>query len=151
MTPSPTSLHPDRARATEANDATAPPDASVACGPAPDSPLVDWQAFEDEYDRQERVVDQLVSTVIRSRSGDPDKLRIAAGSGDVATIGFVAHGLKTVGGLIKCQRLRDVARHAERAALEGTGDVGALALELAETLDRMLSELKARVASVGLP
>ncbi|HEX7579539.1 MAG TPA: Hpt domain-containing protein [Thermoanaerobaculia bacterium] len=131
MTPTPTSLPPDR-------------------GSSSDSPLVDWQAFEDEYDRQQNVVERLVSTVIRTRSGDLARLRAAAGSGDIQTIGFVAHGLKTVGGLIKCQRLGDLARRTERAAVEGTGDVSVLAVDLAETLDRLLAELKTRVAAADL-
>lgn len=150
MTPTPTSLPPDRTRVTEPDDSAQPVDAAPDCSSSSYSPLIDWQAFEDEYDRQQNVVERLVSTVIRTRSGDPARLRAAAGSGDTRTIGFLAHGLKTVGGLIKCQRLGDLARSTELAAVEGTGDVGVLAVDLAETLDRMLAELKTRVAAAGL-
>ncbi len=117
---------------------------SASPPPPPGPPLVDWPAFEDEYDRQQPVVERLVSTVLQSRSGYPDKLRAAAASGDVGTIRFVAHGLKTVGGLIKCQRLRDVARSAEQAARDGAPGAPALAVELAETLALTLAELGAR-------
>ena len=123
-----------------------PPPPNPPSGPAAD-PFIDWPAFEDDYDGQRSVVLQLLSTVIRTRSGDPDRLRAAAESGDVKTIRFLAHGLKTIGALIKCPALRDAARSAESAAAAGRSDAPALALELAGTLDRMLGELRARLAA----
>ena len=112
-------------------------------------PLVDWPAFEDEYDGELAVVERLVSTVIRTRSGDPGKLRAAAASADADTIRFVAHGLKTVGGLIKCRQLADEAKRVEVAARDLSAGAPALALELADTLARMLSELGARFPAAG--
>ena len=111
--------------------------------------LVDWPAFEDEYDGDLAVVERLVATVIRTRSLDPDKLRAAAASADADTIRFVAHGLKTVGGLIKCRRLAATAKAAELAARDRSGEAPGLAIGLADTLARMLSELSARFPAVG--
>ena len=122
-----------------------PPDS-----PPPDpaaAPFIDWPAFEEDYGGQRAVVEQLLSTVIRTRSGDPDRLRAAAESGDVKTIHFLAHGLKTIGGLIKCRRVQDAARSAEHAATEGAADAAACAVELAGALDLMLEELRNRLAA----
>ena len=110
-------------------------------------PLIDWPAFEEEYDGAQSVVEKLVQTVTSTRSEDPERLRIAAEAGDAGTIRFLAHGLKTIGALIKCPALRDAARSAESAAAAGRSDAPALALELAGTLDRMLGELRARLAA----
>ena len=121
-----------------------PPPPNPPSGPAAD-PFIDWPAFEDDYDGQRSVVLQLLSTVIRTRSGDPDRLRAAAESGDVKTIRFLAHGLKTVGGLIRCRRVQEAARRAENAAAEGKDDAASLAADLAGALDLMLSEVRARV------
>jgi HPt (histidine-containing phosphotransfer) domain-containing protein len=121
--------------------------ALLPSNPLPGESLVDWPAFESEYDGQPGVVEKLVSTVLRTRSGDPERLRGAAEAGDLKTIGFLAHGLKTIGGLMKCSRLRDQARSTESAAAEVSVGAPPLAHELAGTLEQMLAELKSRLAA----
>jgi hypothetical protein len=111
------------------------------------APLVDWPAFLEEYDGQLPVVEKLVQTVLRTRGADPAKLRTAADTGDVATVRFLAHGLKTVGGLIKCASLRDAARAVENAAAGAAPEAPALARSLADLLDRMLAELAPRAGT----
>lgn len=102
---------------------------------------IDWPALLARYQGRQDFVARLAATVLDSHAGTPDRLRTASDQGDLATIAFVAHNLKGVGGNLMAKRIQSLASVTEVAARKGEANAATLAEELLVAVQAMLDEL----------
>ncbi len=113
-----------------------------------DSPLadiIDWHAQESRFPGKRDFVTRLAVSVMRSHGETPHALRRAAEAGDFATLAFTAHSLKGIAGNPMAHGVHEMAREADQAAREGRADTVALALTLAEGLEKLLAATALRI------
>lgn len=102
---------------------------------------IDWPALLARYQGRQDFVAKLAATVRDSHADTPGRLRTASEQGDLATIAFVAHNLKGVGGNLMARRIQALASATEAAARNGEANANALAEELLSAVQTMLDEL----------
>ncbi len=108
--------------------------------------LLDRNALLRRFEGQEDFITELLATTVTSQAETPARLRAAANTGDLATVGFIAHTIKGMAGSLDAPRLAELARDAELAARAGREDGLASGRVLADAMDRLLAELSVRQA-----
>jgi CheY-like chemotaxis protein len=135
-------------RPAAASAPVVPPPAEVEI-PANSGPtLIDWVGMTATYGKKPAFMDKLLKLALDSHGDFPEKLRAAADAGDLKQIAFHAHTLKGVAGNLMATGLMDQARTVELAAKADEAGVPARALELADGMEQMLDEIRARRAAV---
>jgi DNA-binding NtrC family response regulator len=105
---------------------------------------IDWPTLLARYGGRQAFVDKLLAMVLNSQADTPAKLRQAAGERDPAAIAFLAHAIKGMAGNLMAEGLHELATRTEAAARAGEPQATALAGELADGLDDLLTELASR-------
>ena len=88
----------------------------------------------------------LLGVALRSNGNLPSELRNACAAADFATLARLAHKVKGTAGDLVAVALQSSAREAELAARAAEPDAIGLNLELADTLDEFLDELRSAAA-----
>ena len=116
--------------------APAPTDAP---GPAvvPAVPVIDWGGLGARYGGRPGFVERLARIALDSTRETPAQLRQWVADGRLAEIGAAAHTLKGAAGNLMAQEAADLALQTQLAARANDPRALALALDLAEALDRL--------------
>jgi PAS domain S-box-containing protein len=111
--------------------------------------LVDWPSLEKHFDDRQAFINELINNVLDgTQQNNVNKLQQAAEAQDEASIKRIAHNLKGLAGVFQTQTLLELARQTELAISQQQNDVYILARQLADTLQRLLSELRDYQASL---
>lgn len=121
--------------ASEAPPAAVPPVPTFAAG------MVDHAALLTRFNGRRDFIAKLAASARKQHGGASARLRDVARAGDLATLAFIAHGLKGLGGNLDAGPLREAAMALEQAARAGSDESPALVAPLAEALDATLKEL----------
>jgi HPt (histidine-containing phosphotransfer) domain-containing protein len=108
----------------------------------------DWAALVDKFGGDEEFVRSLLGVTLRASSSLPMELRNACAAADFATLAGLAHKVKGTAGDIVATALQFQARDAELAARATEADAIGMNLQLADTLDEFLGEIR---SAVGRP
>jgi len=108
----------------------------------------DWAALVDKFGGDEEFVRSLLGVTLRASSSLPAELRNACAAADFATLAGLAHKVKGTAGDIVATALQFQARDAELAARATEADAIGMNLQLADTLDEFLGEVR---SAVGRP
>ena len=108
----------------------------------------DWAALVDKFGGDEEFVRSLLGVTLRASSSLPMELRNACAAADFATLAGLAHKVKGTAGDIVATALQFQARDAELAARATEADAIGMNLQLADTLDEFLGEVR---SAVGRP
>jgi PAS domain S-box-containing protein len=114
---------------------------------AEDAPgLIDWGRLAARYPGKPEFVDKLAALVLTSQGEQPASLRAQAQCGDYVQLAAIAHAVKGSAGNLFADTVQDLAARAERAARGGAPESRMLAEGLAQALEAMLAEIRARLA-----
>ena len=114
--------------------------------------LAMWAFAKEKFGGDEEFVRSLLGVTLRSSDSVPAELRSACAAADFATLASLAHKVKGTAGDIVATALQSRAREAELAARASDPGAIALNLELADTVDEFLGEVRSAVArSSGRP
>lgn len=112
---------------------------------APEPPAVDWTAMRRRYANNSQLINQLTALTLSTHGPVPTQLReLAQQARDLATIGQLAHDLKSLGGNLCAPRVSQLAIRVVQSARAGQTEAFAQANELAAALDAMLEALRAQ-------
>ena len=89
----------------------------------------------------EDFVERLVRIALDNHAGEAQHLRTLVELGDVGALARIAHDLKGIGGNLCATELSRQATATMKAARTGAPETPALALSLADALDRLLAAL----------
>jgi len=106
-----------------------------------DLPAVDWAALDKRYGGRQDFVERLVRIALDNHAGEAQHLRTLVELGDVGALARIAHDLKGIGGNLCATELSRQATATMKAARTGAPETPALALSLADALDRLLAAL----------
>jgi PAS domain S-box-containing protein len=125
---------------------SAPEQASDGCPPnaaatQADGDLVDWSYLEERVGAKPGRLDRMVKSALAEQREKPGRLRAAAAESNAAEIRTIAHGLRSVAGNLRAQRLVAEAAEVESIARDDQTGVRVVAEHLAATTDRFLEEL----------
>ena len=138
---------PTTAPSTAVVAAAALPDAAVTDAPipaaTPTTTWIDWQALETRYAHNPDFIPRLLQAVLESNQDQAAVLRETAQQGDRDRLVFIAHRLKGTAGNLFANRLHQLATETETCARALDLAAPRLALELAEALDGLLTEINA--------
>jgi CheY-like chemotaxis protein/HPt (histidine-containing phosphotransfer) domain-containing protein len=132
----------ERATASRAAAIDGPGEDAVQGSPA--RGIVDWEALRERYRDHPGMVERIVALMLKFNHEVPARLRLWAAAGDLHEIGKAAHDLKGAAGNLMAHATEDLANRVQLAARTGAADTPALALELADALDRLLAALADR-------
>ena len=108
----------------------------------------DHPALLDKFGGDEEFVRSLLGVTLRSSGALPTELRNACAAADFATLATLAHKIKGTAGDIVATTLQSQAREAELAARASDPGAIGLGLELADTVDEFLAEVR---SAIGRP
>jgi HPt (histidine-containing phosphotransfer) domain-containing protein len=111
----------------------------------------DHPALLDKFDGDEEFVRSLLGVTLRSSGTLPTELRNACAAADFAALATLAHKIKGTAGDIVAATLQSQARGAEVAARAADPGAIGLGLELADTMDEFLGEVRSAVSRSGVP
>ncbi len=117
----------------------------VVAGEEKKGGVIDWPDLLARYKGRQDFIAKLAAAVLDSHAGTPERLRAAAGQGDLATLATIAHNLKSVGGNLMARRVQNLATMTEAEARKGESSATALAGELLLAVQSLLDELAERV------
>ena len=103
--------------------------------------MIDRVALLRRYNGRQAFVDKVSASIRESHQDAPEKLRRAIREGDLETLKFEAHKLKSLGGGMEAAALLQQAIATEDALHTGSGDIAASAGRLADLLAGFLAEL----------
>jgi HPt (histidine-containing phosphotransfer) domain-containing protein len=106
----------------------------------------DQAALLEKLGGDREFVRSLLGVALRSNGNLPTELRNASAAADFATLARLAHKVKGTAGDLVAVALQSRAREAELAARASDPDAIGLNLELADTLDELLDELRSAAA-----
>jgi HPt (histidine-containing phosphotransfer) domain-containing protein len=109
----------------------------------------DWDALVDKMGGDADFVRSLLGVAVRSNEALPDELRRASCGHDFAGLARLAHKIKGTAGDLVATQLQSRARDTELAARAADPSAIGLGLALAEVLERLLDELRARLLDAG--
>jgi HPt (histidine-containing phosphotransfer) domain-containing protein len=132
----------ESATASRAAPIDRPSEDAAQGSPAPG--IVDWEALRERYRNHPGMVDRIAALTLETNHEVPARLRLWAAAGDLREIGKAAHDLKGTAGNLMAKATEDLANRVQAAARTGGADTLALALELADALDRLLAALADR-------
>jgi len=113
---------------------------------AEDAPgLVDWGRLATRYPGKQDFVDKLAALVLTSQGEQPASLRAHAQGGDYAQVAAIAHAIKGSAGNLMADTVQDLAARTERAARGCAPEARMLAEGLAQALEAMLAQIRARM------
>ncbi|MFD2113654.1 PAS domain S-box protein [Thiorhodococcus fuscus] len=115
----------------------------------PGAGWVDWEALEKRYRQYPGFTPKLLGTALQANGEHAQVLRKAAQSGDLARVAFVAHSLKGTARNLFASGFSELAGAAERSARDGRPDAASRARQLADALDGLLLEIRARQPCLG--
>lgn len=113
---------------------------SAAMGRTDDS-LIDWTYLEQWVGAKPGRLVKLVKAALNEQMDKPTKLRAASVARDASAIQTLAHGLRSVAGNLRAQRLMAEAAEVERLARDDQAQGCSMAVYLAATTDQFLAEL----------
>ena len=138
--------HPSRAGGTTAIHAAPAETMGQAAESAPTlDGIIDWEGLRERYRSNPAFLERIAALSIRSYRELPARLRQWVAEGNLSEIGKTAHGVKGGVGNLLAYTTMDLANRVQLAARDGGADTAALALELADALDRLLAALAAHV------
>ncbi|MBI3525682.1 MAG: PAS domain S-box protein [Betaproteobacteria bacterium] len=105
---------------------------------------IDWAGLEVRFKGKQAFIDKLAATTLASHRDTPAKLRAAAAAREMEALAFAAHSLKGMSGNLMAWPLHELAKRTEEAARQGAPETIEQAVQLAETLERLLAALTAR-------
>ncbi|HEX6570797.1 MAG TPA: Hpt domain-containing protein [Steroidobacteraceae bacterium] len=113
--------------------------------------MTDYRTFDqaallEKLGGDREFVRSLLGVALRSNGSLPTELRNASAAADFATLARLAHKVKGTAGDLVAVALQSRAREAELAARASDPDAIGLNLELADTLDELLDELRSAAA-----
>ena len=111
----------------------------------------DRAALLDKFGGDHDFVRSLLGVTLRSSGSLPTELRNACAAADFGALARLAHTVKGTAGDLVATELQSQARDAELAARASDPGALALNLELADTLDEFLGELRSAMARSGAP
>ncbi len=106
---------------------------------------VDWEQLEARYSERIEFITKLLNVALASNSQYPDRIRAAAANYDMQELSFLAHTVKGIGGNLFAAKLQALANTTEMAAKTAQSDALSHAVKLAEALDVVLKEIRARL------
>jgi HPt (histidine-containing phosphotransfer) domain-containing protein len=106
----------------------------------------DWAALVDKFGGDEEFVRSLLGVTLRASGSLPAELRNACAAADFATLAGLAHKVKGTAGDIVATALQFQARDAELAARATDADAIGMNLQLADTLEEFLGEVRGAMA-----
>ena len=109
--------------------------------------MVDWARLERRHAKRPDFLKKLLGMTLDSQSGASTRIRAAAAAGDLDRLAFLAHGLKSTGGLLFAGELQAQAAAVEAAIRAASPGAAAYAGQLAATLDAMLAEVREYLSS----
>jgi len=104
---------------------------------------VEWRALESRYAHNLDFIPRLLRAVLESNQEQADLLREAAHQGDRDRLVFIAHRLKGTAGNLFAKSVHALATETEKRARALDIEAPRLALELADALDGLLTEIGA--------
>jgi len=110
------------------------------------STTFDHRALLDKFGGDDEFVRSLLGVTLRSSGTLSTELRNACAAADFATLATLAHKVKGTAGDIVATPLQARAREAELAARASEPSAIGLGLELADTLDEFLAEVRTAVS-----
>ena len=118
-------------------------DASHASAPMDSSGggLIDWAYLEQWVGAKPGRLVKFVKAALSEQIDKPNRLRTASAANDASEIRKIAHGLRSVAGNLRAQRLMAEATEVERIAREDQTSVCVGAEHLAATTEQFLAEL----------
>lgn len=109
-------------------------------------PLVDWLGLETQFRGKTRFVTGLAEKALKNYRASAERLhQLAAGDGEYADIAFLAHSIKGTAGSLKAFEVQALAAATDQAARIADPQCRILAARLAALLQRLITELEARV------
>jgi CheY-like chemotaxis protein/nitrogen-specific signal transduction histidine kinase len=121
-------------------------EATDAIIPEPLSPGIDWAKLRQRYVGKDDFLARLIGLALESYSPLPGRLRAWSAGERLAEIGPLAHGLKGSLGNLMAADAAELAGRTQRAADSGAADTIPLANELADAVDRIISDLRSQGA-----
>jgi PAS domain S-box-containing protein len=106
---------------------------------------IDWLQLLTHYNGRQAFVSKLATTALNSHRDTPTHLRATAELHDLESLAFTAHALKGLGGNLMARSVQTLAKETEIAARAGQSIAPALANELADALDTLLTALTVRI------
>lgn len=107
----------------------------------PDGGLVDWADLENSVGARPVRLIRLVQSALGEQRDKPGRLRVAAAARDASGIQKIAHGLRSVAGNLRAQRLMAEAAAVEALVREDPARGCTVAEHLAATTEQFLAEL----------
>ncbi|MDD2988450.1 MAG: Hpt domain-containing protein [Zoogloea sp.] len=112
----------------------------------PTEALVDWPGLETQFRGKTRFVTGLAEKALKNYRVSAERLQqLAAGDGECADIAFLAHSIKGTAGSLKAFEVQALAAATDQAARIADPQCRILAARLAGLLQRLITELEARV------
>jgi CheY-like chemotaxis protein/HPt (histidine-containing phosphotransfer) domain-containing protein len=122
-------------------------DSTIAPATCEGADPVDWHAFLESLEGDERFAREVAETYIGSGDSLLAELVEAVDRGDCVTVGARAHALKGASVNIRASRVADAAARLEAAARAGDADrLAALAAELTRDLGAVTDYLRSKAA-----
>lgn len=106
-----------------------------------DGGLIDWPYLEQWVGAKPGRLAKFVKAALRDQMDKPDRLRAALAAHDAGEIQKIAHGLRSVAGNLRAQRLMAEATELEGIARDDPAESCLVAEHLAATTDQFLAEL----------
>lgn len=119
---------------SDANRASAPNENS-------DDGLIDWAYLEQWVGAKPGRLVRFVKAALSEQMDKPDRLRTASAANDTSEIRKIAHGLRSVAGNLRAQRLMVKATEVEKIAQDDLPSSSVMAGHLATMTDQFLAEL----------
>jgi len=106
-----------------------------------DGGLIDWAYLEEWVGAKPGRLVRFVKAALSEQLDKPDRLRAASAANDASEIRKIAHGLRSVAGNLRAQRLMVKATEVERIVQDDMPGGCVMAGHLAATTDQFLAEL----------
>jgi CheY-like chemotaxis protein len=116
--------------------------------PCPDVP-VDWAALEAVFPGRAEFIDRLCRLLLDGHGETPARLRELAGRKESEELARLSHNLKGMTGNLMAVSVSRLANEVQQAAKAGAQDMGKLANELADAMERLLAAVTQRLARNG--
>jgi PAS domain S-box-containing protein len=119
-----------------------PPKVTEAITSPDQSVAVDWPALEQRFPNRADFVDRLAKMALSGHAEDGNRLRTLVTSGDIESIGRLAHELKGIAGNLCASEAETLAVRTLSTAKVGDNKARQHAQELADAVDRMIDALR---------
>jgi two-component system sensor histidine kinase/response regulator len=111
----------------------------------------DPEALLDKFGGDEEFIRSLLGVTLHSSGTLPTELRAACAAADFGALARLAHKVKGTAGDIVATTLQSCAREAELAARASDPNAIALNLELADTVEEFLGDVRSAMARPSAP